>query len=134
MRGQCDHVGANGSASSPEFAPNFYEEGGVWYYEDGRVLASVDFYTQHEPKTIVISEWSSSYPGSGHTITALKWFRSQGYESIVANGVGLIEHGVGDIATAYWEHMYSKGLVDVLLDDDGLNITPAPVGVPRCRI
>ncbi len=104
------------------FEPRIYYEQGVGeFYADGRVLGAVD---THE-NALVIHEWSSFEPGQGNTKAALKWLRSRGYRRIVANGVGLVEAGVGDIATKYWLHMHQLGLVDTLLDDEGNDITPA---------
>lgn len=97
-------------------------------YADGRVFGSIDTAILPDGrKVLVIHEWWSELQGEGHSARALQWFRDQGYEHIVANGVGMIEDGVGDITTAYWLHMHAKGLVDELLDDDGQNITPSPV-------
>lgn len=90
------------------------------------MLGAVDQFVTDAGKGLVIHEWSSTTHGARHTTRALQWLRCQGFTHIVANSVGLIEHGVGDIATAYWMHMHSKGLVDVLLDDDGADITPRP--------
>jgi hypothetical protein len=110
----------------PPFSPRIYDEPGTGrIYEDGRVLGAVDDWEAEGVRGLTISEWSSSFPGEGHTMQALNWLRRQGYQRIVANGVGLIEDGVGDIATAYWQNMHSQGLVDVLLDDEGTDITPA---------
>lgn len=110
----------------PDFAPRFVDEPFMGLaYEDGRVLAAVDIVEAGGVKTIVIHEWSSFFPSRGHSVEALRWFRAQGFTDIVANGVGLIEDGIGDISTAYWQHMHTKGLVDVLLDDNGADITPA---------
>lgn len=112
-------------ATIPPFNPRFITSPGMGhYFEDGRMVAAVDVHEEDGRKSIVISEWSSLFPGNGHSEEALKWLRSQGFKSITANGVGLIEDGVGDIATVYWQHMHSKGLVDTLIDDDGIDVTP----------
>ncbi|MBK3780076.1 hypothetical protein G3A43_07385 [Paraburkholderia aspalathi] len=114
----------------PPFSPRIYDEPGIGrFYEDGRVLGAVDDWLAEGVRGLTISEWSSSFPGQGHTKQALRWLRSEGFQRIVANGVGLIEDGVGDIATSYWLLMHSQGLVDVLLDDDSQDITPAPAEV-----
>lgn len=109
------------STSAP-FKPRFYEEGGVWFYEDGRVLASVDFADIPADagggRALTISEWSSEHRNQGHSVAALTWLREQ-FRVITANGVGTLDDGVGDIATYYWAHMKRRGLVDVLLDDNG---------------
>lgn len=113
---------------SPTFRPRIFTRAGDGtYYEDDRVIAAVDVHSIGGQMSITISEWASITPGRGHSETALRWLRSQGYAHITANGVGLIEDGVGAIATAYWLHMHSKGLVDTLLDDDGRDVTPAPL-------
>lgn len=109
------------------FNPRFVTTPGMGsYYDDGRILAAVDFFEENGKKGIVISEWSSRFHGNGHSTKALEWLKSQGYSTIVANGVGLIEDGVGDISTTFWQHMHSKGLVDVLIDDDGTEIQSPP--------
>lgn len=112
------------STQIPLFSPRIYDDGGR-FYADGRVLGAVDEWDCNGVRGVTISEWSSYFPGQGHTKQALRWLRGQGFQRIVANGVGLIEAGVGDISTAYWERMHAQGLVDVLLDDDGQDITPA---------
>lgn len=107
------------------------------FYSDGRVLAAVNTAQADGVKSIVIHEWSSEFPGSGHTVEALAWMRKQGFTHIVANGVGEIdEDGVGNISVCYWQHMHAKGLVDVLLDDDGRDVTPnaAQVTGDGCRV
>jgi hypothetical protein len=114
------------SAAVPPFAPRIHVDRGEWFYDDGRVHGAVDEYD--EPggrKGFVIHEWTSYRPGNGHTVEALTWLRSR-YDVIKANGVGSVdEDGVGDIATAYWEHMREKGLVDVLVLDDGTELPPS---------
>lgn len=110
----------------PPFFPRIYDDGGR-FYADGRVFGAVDDWESGGVRALTISEWSSYFPGEGHTKRALRWLREQGFQRIVANGVGLIEDGVGDIATAYWQHMHAHGLVDALLDDAGKDITPAPM-------
>lgn len=113
--------------TQPNFEPRIYYEPGTGdFYEDGFVLGAVDRGEHAGGLSLVIHEWSSHQPGKGHSKRALQWLRSQGFTHIVANSVGLIEDGVGDIATAYWQHMHECGLVDVLLDDDGVDITPQP--------
>jgi hypothetical protein len=108
----------------PAFEPSFVAEPGCGLeYRDGRMVAAVDIAVLPDGKSIVIHEWSSLFPSRGHSKQALKWLRSEGFTHITANGVGLIEDGVGDIATAYWQTMHELGLVDVLLDDEGVNIT-----------
>lgn len=104
----------------PDFKPCIFQQGGVTFYEDGRVFGAVDI----TGECFVISEWSSRFHGQGHTTQALEWVRGQGYAVIAANGVGMIEDGEGDISTYYWEHMREKGLVDVLIDDEGVEIQP----------
>lgn len=87
------------------------------------MLAAVDTADIPGGKSLVIHEWSSHFRSQGHSTQALQWLRTQGFTHIVANGVGLIEDGVADIATYYWLHMRAKGLVDLLLDDDGDDIS-----------
>lgn len=119
----------------PPFLPRFIEEG--HFFEDGRMFAAVDlFEAENGGKGIMIHEWTSRFPGQGHSEAALRWLREAGFKPICANGVGLIEDGVGDISTAYWLHMHAKGLVDVLIDDLGVEITPhrTPAALARIRI
>lgn len=115
---------ADGEHAIPAFAPRIFTEHGAEWYDDGRVFGAVDTGLFDGSRTICISEWSSNFPGNGFTTQALEWMRGQGFEHITANGVGMIEDGVGDIATAYWEHMHSLKLVDTLLDDLGADVTP----------
>lgn len=111
----------------PPFEPRFTNETAMGlYYEDGRITGAVDTYDLDDGgKQIVISEWSvkGECRDRGCSAEALQWLRKQGYTSIVANGVGMLDEEpdgswVGDIATNYWAHMHTKGLVDVLLDDE----------------
>ncbi|MGJ7523261.1 hypothetical protein ACSFA0_22455 [Variovorax sp. LT1P1] len=114
-------------ATIPPFRPRFMSTPGMGdAYDDGRVVGAVDFSEHEGLKAIVISEWTSRFPGLGHTTQALQWIREQGWVQIVANGVGLVENGVGDVATGYWLHLREKGLVDVLVDDDGHRLAPTP--------
>lgn len=103
------------------FNPRIFTSAEGEFYDDGFVLAAID----RASSSLVIHEWSSRQPGNGNTRRALGWLRDQGYTQITANGVGLIEDGIGDIATAYWQHMLQLGLVDTLLDDEGQDITQA---------
>ncbi|MEX3983660.1 hypothetical protein AB4Y45_32280 [Paraburkholderia sp. EG287A] len=112
----------------PPFTPRIYDDGGK-FYADGRVFGAVDDWEANGVRGLTISEWSSYFTGEGHTKHALRWLRDQGFQRIIANGVGLIEDGVADISTAYWLHLHAQGLVDVLLDDDGWDITPASAPV-----
>ena len=120
----------------PVFAPRIYEEDGCRFYEDGFVFGAVDEFTDSADWStgLVISEWSSYRPGEGNTTRALEWLRER-YPKIIANGVGSAEivdgRKVWDTATVYWQHMREKGLVDVLMDDDGIELddedaAPAP--------
>jgi hypothetical protein len=107
----------------PVFNPRLIDRPGEGlFYEDGRVVGAVD----GAANALVIHEWSSYFASQGNTTAALKWLRSQGYTTIAANGVGTVDDGVGDIATAYWAHMLGRGLVDVLIDDNGEDITEWP--------
>ena len=69
----------------------------------------------------------SDFRNRGCSAQALGWFREQGFTTIVANGVGTLDEDddgnlVRDIATMYWAHMKAKGLVDVLLDNEGTEL------------
>lgn len=122
------HDGSIEERSAPAFRPSFVRTPGMGLvYEDGRITAAVDITEVDGKKHLAICEWTSLHRGKGYTCDALRWFRSSGFNTIAAVGVGLIEDGVGDIATAYWQHMHGKGLVDVLIDDEGVDITPAPL-------
>jgi hypothetical protein len=110
------------SATPPAFEPRIYREPGCnEYYDDGRVFATVEQWTHPDTgkSCLTIFEWSSHYPGCGHTEEALSWLRSR-FNQISAYGIGSIdEDGCKDISYQYWERMQDKGLVDVLVDDDG---------------
>lgn len=106
--------------SYPDFDPRLYTQGGVAFYDDGRVLAAVDVIGND----LVICEWTSRFRGQGFTVVALEWFRSRGFTTIVAQGVGLIEDDVADESTRYWQRLQSKELVDVLIDDLGEELVP----------
>lgn len=113
------------SSAMPPLSPRLYHEPGAGeFYEDGRVFGAVDTFEHAGGKAIVIHEWFSSHPSHGCSRRALAWLREQGFKHIVANGVGRTEDGIPDISTTYWQYMHAQGLVDVLLDDDGLDITP----------
>lgn len=130
-----DEIAAARAARSPAFEPKIGPLGlsGDLFYTDGRVIGAVDLWEDAGRKGITIHEWSSHLHGRGHTVEALTWLRER-FDVIVANGVGSVEDGVGDIATAYWEHMRSKGLADVLVLDDGSELAPsAPDGVDLPR-
>lgn len=99
----------------PPFEPRITETLGLGtFYEDGRVFGEIDIYD----KSLVISGWSSAFEGKGHTLQALEWFRTQGYE-ITANGIG---ETIKDPSYAYWVHLYKKGYVDYLTDDASFQI------------
>ena len=113
------------------FAPRFFKDGGGQWYEDGRVHGAVDFTDiPGGGRALLISEWSSTVHGQGHTVEALEWLRTQ-FAVITANGVGTVDDGVGDISTYYWAHMKRRGLVDELIDDNGayLDVGPDSVSV-----
>ena len=103
---------------SAPFEPRISRAHGQTEYEDGRVYGSIEIWMAEDRAGVTIFEWSSLDMGKGHTTAALKWLRDR-FDIIVANGVGTVDDGVGDIATVYWEHMRSKGLVDTLVLDDG---------------
>ena len=94
-------------------------------YDDGRVWGSVDVSTRDGTRWLVISEWSSDHPGVGHSRAALDWLRPQ-FDVISANSVGMIDDGVPDPSICYWAHMKSLGLVDVLIDDEGVELEVLP--------
>ena len=115
----------NMPSDAPAFTPRIFDTPGMGrQYEDGRIIAAIETDEGASGKSIVIHEWSSQFQGAGHTTQALRWFREQGFTTIVANGVGMIEDGIGDVATIYWQHMQSKGLVDELYDDEGALLEP----------
>lgn len=103
------------------FAPQILTSDGQTLYDDGRVLGSIELWTDGARKGVTIYEWASTDVGMGHTVEALRWLRGH-FEIIVASGIGSVEDGVGDIATVYWDHMRSKGLVDTLILDDGTEL------------
>lgn len=106
-------------ADSPDPSP---------FYWDGSVLGAVnEFELPDGRRGIVIHEWSSHDTGRGNTVRALKWLRPQ-FEVIAANGVGSIDEydgaAVPDPTILYWEHLRSKGLVDTLVLDSGVELPP----------
>lgn len=112
--------------AATRFHPEIHFEHGLTFYDDGFVHGVVDSFEMEDgAKGLVIHEWSSHYPGKGYSARALEWLRQE-HATIIANGVGTIDlvdgELVGDIATQYWQHMRSKGLVDALIDDDGVEI------------
>ncbi|MEJ6003846.1 hypothetical protein [Paucibacter soli] len=116
----------------PLFQPRLEAEPGMGlYYRDGRVEGAVDVNDQAGVRSLCISEWSSLFTGRGFTKEALTWLREQGFSTITANGVGLIEEfdglWAGDIATCYWARMREHGLVDVLIDDNGRELTAGQI-------
>lgn len=113
--------------NTPEFTPGFVDGKGMGlYYEDGRMTGAVDISGNGLNRSIVISEWTSNFPGQGNSKQALQWLRDQGFSSITANGVGMLDEFDGeqvwDISTQYWAHMSLAGLVDHVLDDDGVEL------------
>lgn len=117
----CEIVAARRTLVTPTFSPNLSFEGDFGIYQDGRVHGVVQPFQKEDVRGLIIHEWTSEYHGRGHTLEALRWLRKQ-YDCIAANGVGLIEDGVGDISTMYWLHMRKLGLADVLIDDNGMEI------------
>ena len=112
----------------PSFTPMVNYEHNMLVYQDGRVYADVEeFDLEGGGKGLQIFTWSSHLPGRGHTVQALTWLRER-YATIAAHGVGTVDiidgEPVGDISTMYWQHMRSKGLVDALVDDGGIEIGP----------
>jgi hypothetical protein len=112
------------------FSPRIWTEHGATFYEDGRVFGAIDEHKEGNKAFLVIHEWTSREPGNGHTVEALRWLRAR-YSALMADGVGSIdEDGIGDIATGYWEHMRERGLVDVLILDDGSELAPPTRSFP----
>jgi hypothetical protein len=109
----------------PPFEPRLHNSGGEEVYDDGRIHAGVDTGEIDGKRYLTIYHWTSIYPGNGFTVEALRWLRAQGFTSITANGIGYVDEGPLEPYTDYWLRMHAKGLVDVLLDDDGGNVTPA---------
>ena len=109
---------------NPEFNPHFYKNSSDWFYADGSVLGGVDGdlnLTDPEStsgRALLISEWSSFYPGQGNTKRALEWLRGH-FKTIVANGVGVSDANGSDDSVLYWAHMKDLGLIDEMLDDEG---------------
>lgn len=102
-----------------DFQPTVIAEDGLYRYSDGRVNGVISSDGVH----LVIYEWSSKYKGMGHTRTALEWFRDGGHTSITAYNIGMPpEPGCEvDDSVSYWLAMKDKGLVQHLIDDDGLD-------------
>lgn len=117
------------------FSPCIYDVTGLGtMYVDGRLTASVDVTDDAGLSVLGISTWDCGYPGNGYSLAALDWLRTR-FDRIVVYGAGEVdEAGVGDIATAYWLHMHEKGLVDVILLDDGSEITPETYNAPSVSI
>ena len=102
----------------PVFEPKLTKKSDdIHSYQDGRVVGVVGI---HDGAT-VIYEWSSNFPGHGHTKEALKWLRDHGGEEIIAFNVGMpVAPGeTAEAHTAYWIHMKHQGLVSQLVDDEG---------------
>lgn len=114
------------------FSPRIYEEHGSTFYDDGRVHGAVDVSVHDGRRHLLISEWTSHVRDKGHSRAALQWLRPQ-FDVIAANGVGMVEGGIGDIATYYWAHMHETGLVDVLIDDEHVELEVLPGGAVRRR-
>lgn len=117
--------------SEERFSPCIYDVAslGVMYY-DGRMLASVDVEEDAGSRILFISTWDCDFRGKGYSRIALEWLRER-FDQIVVLGAGEIdEDGVGDIATSYWQHIESKGLVDVVLLDDGSEMPLEERGAP----
>jgi hypothetical protein len=95
-------------------------------YDDYSVHGEVAITEGPGTRTLAIYEWSSRQPSLGNTVRALKWMRARGITHIEAHGVGTLDEVdgalVGDIATVYWAHMMSKGLVDRMFDDNGAEL------------
>lgn len=103
------------------FAPRFdHDAMGNCFYRDDHVYGAVKAFECEEGRGIAISQWASFVRGRGDTVRALEWLRER-FQRIVAVQPAN-ETGDG-MATAYWQHMHSKGLVDALLDRDGFEIS-----------
>ena len=106
----------------PAFKPSLQARNDDLIYDDGRVQGVL---TSHKEGVASIHEWSSNFPGYGFSSDALFWLRMQGFDVLSANGIGELEEGVEpEGSAAYWLHQYEKGLVDELIDDNGVNVTP----------
>jgi hypothetical protein len=110
--------------AAPAFAPQLSQQSRTSAYDDGRVKGTIVIEQLGKIRHFVIYEWRSFFPGNGHSVEALRWLREQGADLITVSGVGLVEDNVNPESTAYWRHMHSLGLVDILLDDMRIDITP----------
>jgi hypothetical protein len=101
----------------PEFDPRLIPAEGMYHYSDGRVSGVLDM----GPDWAVIYEWSSAIKGQGHTVMALAWLRENGASTITAFNMGMPPEGGEALSphAAYWLRMRERGLVQILIDDDG---------------
>lgn len=107
---------------SPPFAPSLVPEGTSLIYDDGRVSGMMEV---RPDGALAILEWNSDHPGRGHSIEALQWLRER-YPRLAAVGIGEFDdEGIPDISINYWERIREKGLVDLLVLDDGTEWVPA---------
>jgi len=116
-------------ADDTPFTPGITVVHGEEVYHDGAVRGVVQTYDLPDGRHgLSILEWSSlSEKGNGHTTRALEWLRER-YAQICADGIGMVdpdgEQGPARGSVSYWRHMQSKGLVDILLDDEGNVVQP----------
>lgn len=123
------------TTSTSAFDPQLTGTPDDLYYEDGVVLGAIHSSTLPDgTRALRIDEWSCEDPGKGHADRALRWLRER-HDHITVNGAGeLDEDGIGDIATLYWLRQREKGLVDIILLDDGTELAPAePSPAPKAR-
>jgi hypothetical protein len=116
----------------PGFDPKLTTADGLLRYTDGRVSGLIDL----GDGWAVIYEWSSSYRGQGHTVEALTWLREQGVNSVTAFNMGMPPAVGKQISShaAYWLRMKELGLVQVLIDDDGMEFSLDPDDQPEGKI
>ena len=114
----------------PPFQPRFIDEPGMGlYYEDGVMLAAVDRWEHDGKRGINISESTSNERGRGASERALRWLRTQ-CDVIAAVRIGSHDEEGWDISANYWFLMRDRGLVDVLIDDEGQEVGPQPADPP----
>lgn len=117
--------------------PRITRQGDAWVYDDGVVhgVINVDQHSANrlfaglmlvapapEFSGVTIEEWSSEMTGAGNTVQALEWLRER-FSRITANQAGFLEAEVGiSPSLTYWREMQRRGLVDDVLDDDGVEV------------
>jgi len=90
----------------------------MYRYQDGRVSGLIDL----TDTSGVIYEWNSTFPGRCLTLPALKWLRDGGNRELTAYSMGLPPEPGGylELHASYWLKMKDLGLVQKLIDDEGL--------------